>query len=139
LTYTCSVPTAATGATCTGPSGATAATSVSFQINTAAPSFALDRAVDRGSRIYYAVLLPGLLGIMFTIGSRKRPLRGIPMLGMIMVLGVSTMWLGSCGGSNNSSTATVGTPKATYSVTVTGTTGGAVPVTGSTTFKLTVQ
>jgi subtilase family serine protease len=139
LTYTCSVPAAATGATCTGPSGATAATSVSFQINTVAPSFALDRAVDRGSPIYYAVLLPGLLGIMFTIGSRKRPVRGIPMLGMIMVLGVSTMWLGSCGGSNNSSTATLGTPKATYSVTVTGTTGGAVPVTGSTTFKLTVQ
>ncbi len=139
LTYTCSVPTAATGATCTGPSGATAATSVSFQINTVAPSFALDRAVDRGSPIYYAVLLPGLLGIIFTIGSRKRSLRGIPMLGMIMVLGVSTMWLGSCGGSNNSSTATVGTPKAIYSVTVTGTTGGAVPVTGSTTFKLTVQ
>lgn len=139
LTYICSVPPTATGATCTGPSGATAATSVSFQIQTVAPSFAMNRPLDRGSRIFYALLLPGLLGIVFTVGSRKGSRRGIPMLGMIMVLGVSTMWLGSCGGSNNSSTATVGTPKATYSVTVTGTTGGAVPVTGSTTFKLTVQ
>ena len=139
LTYTCSVPPTATGATCTGPSGATAATSVSFQIQTVAPSFAMNRPLDRGSRIFYALLLPGLLGIVFTVGSRKGSLRGIPMLGMIMVLAVSTMWLGSCGGSNNSSTATGGTPKATYSVTVTGTTGGAVPVSGSTTFKLTVQ
>ena len=138
LTYTCSIPTAATGATCTGPSGATAATSVSFQINTVAPSFALN-PVDRGSRIYYAVLLPGLLGIMFTVGSRQRSLRGMHILGMIIVLGVSTMWLGSCGGSNNSSTATGGTPKGTYSVTVTATTGGAVAATGSTTFRLTVQ
>ena len=139
LTYSCSVPAAATGATCTGPSGSTAATSVSFQIKTVAPSFALNRAVDRDSRIFYAVLLPGLLGIMFAVSSRQGSLRGRRMLGMILVLGVSTMWLESCGGSNNSSTATGGTPKGTYNVTVTATTGGAVPATGSTTFRLTVQ
>ena len=139
MTYTCSVPSAATGATCTPPSGATAATSVSFQIATVAPSFALRQSPDRGSRIFYAVLLPGLLGIVLTVGSRKRSLRGMRLLGLIMVLGVSTMWLGSCGGSNNSSTKTGGTPKGSYTVTVNATTGGTVPITGSTTFTLTVQ
>jgi len=139
LAYRCSVPTAATGATCIGPSLATAATSAAFQIRTVAPSSALNRPVDRGSRIFYAVLLPGLLGIMFTAGSRKRSLRAVRMLGLIVVLGVSTLWLGSCGGSNNSSTATGGTPKGTYSITVNATTGGAAPITGSTTFQLTVQ
>jgi subtilase family serine protease len=139
LTYSCSVPAAAAGATCTGPSGATTATSVSFQIKTVAPSFAMNRPLDRGSRIFYALLLPGLLGIVFTVGLRNGSLRGMQMLGLIIALGVSTLWLGSCGGSNNSSTATGGTPKGPYTVTVNATTGGSVPVTGSTTFQLTVQ
>ncbi len=139
VTYTCSVPPTATGATCTGPSGPSAATSVSFQIKTVAPSFALKRAVERYSQIFYAALLPGLLGIVFTVGARKRSLRGMRLLGLIMVLGLSTLWLESCGGSNNGSTSTVGTPKSTYIVTVNATTGGAVPITGSTMFKLTVQ
>jgi len=139
VTYGCSIPTTATGATCIGPSLATAATSAGFQIRTVAPSLALNRPVDRGSRIFYAALLPGVLGILFTAGSRKSALRRMRMLGLIMVLGVSTMWLGSCGGSNNSSTGTAGTPKGSYTITVNATTGGAVPVTGSTTFQLTVQ
>jgi len=139
VTYTCSIASAATGATCTGPAGATSETSVSFQIQTVGPSFALNRPAGRSSRIFYAVLLPGMLGIIFTLGSRKRSLRGMRMLGLIVVLGVSTMWLGSCGGSNNSSSGTGGTPKGTYTVTINGTTGGAVPVTGTTTFQLTVQ
>jgi hypothetical protein len=99
----------------------------------------MNRPLDRGSRIFYALLLPGLLGIVFTVGLRNGSLRGMQMLGLIIALGVSTLWLGSCGGSNNSSTATGGTPKGPYTVTVNATTGGSVPVTGSTTFQLTVQ
>jgi len=86
------------------------------------------------------MLLPGLLGIMFTVGSRKRSLRGMRMLGLIMVLGISTMWLGSCGGSGSSTTTpptNPGTPKATYTITIGGTASGGV--TSSATFKLTVQ
>lgn len=139
VTYTCSVPATATGATCLGPSGATNLTLGGFQIKTVAPTSALNRPVHGGSRIFYVALLPGLLGITFSAAWRKRSLRGIRMSGLIMVLGVSTIWLGSCGGSNNSSTATGGTPKGTYTVTVNATTGGSVPVTGSTTFQLAVQ
>jgi hypothetical protein len=139
LTYTCSIPTSATGAICTGPSGATTKTSVGFQISTVAPSFALRQPLDRGSRIFYAVLLPGLLGIMFTVGSRKRPLRGMRVLGLIVVLGLSTIWLASCGGGNAVSTKTGGTPKNTYTVTINATTGGTTPITGQTTFQLVVQ
>ncbi len=58
------------------------------------------------------------------------------MLGLIIVLGVSTMWLGSCGGSSNNSQKNPGTPKGNYTVTVGGK-SGAVTVTN--TFTLTVQ
>ncbi len=57
------------------------------------------------------------------------------MLGLIVVLGFSTLWLGSCGGSS-SSTSNSGTPKNTYNITVTGTSGAA---NASTTFQLVVQ
>ena len=89
-------------------------------------------------RIFYAALLPGLFGIMFTMGSRKRSLPGFRLLGLIVVLGFSTLWLASCsgGGSGNKDP---GTPKGTSTVTVNSTTGGAAAITGSFTFQLTVN
>ncbi|MGO9088128.1 MAG: protease pro-enzyme activation domain-containing protein [Candidatus Sulfotelmatobacter sp.] len=136
LTYTCTDP--ASESSCTGPTQATNATSVSFLITTTAATTRLQRPLDRGTRIFYAALLPGLLGIVFTFGSRRRSLRGMRMLGLIMVLGFSTLWLGSCGG-NNSSSGNPGTPKQSYTITVNATTGGTNPVTGTTTFTLNVQ
>jgi hypothetical protein len=124
VTYTCSDP--ASESTCTGPSGPTTATSVSFTITTTAPSASLQRPFDR-TRIFYAALLPGLLGIMLTFGSRKRSLRGMRVLGLIMVLGFSTLWLGSCGG-NNSSSSNPGTPVGQYTITISATTGGSSPI-----------
>jgi len=59
------------------------------------------------------------------------------LLGLIAVLGVSTMWLASCGGGSGGST-NGGTPPGTYTITVSGTTGGANPITAQTTFTLTV-
>jgi len=56
-----------------------------------------------------------------------------------MVLGISTIWLASCGGGNTLSSKTGGTPKGTYTVTINATTGGAAPITGQTTFQLVVQ
>jgi hypothetical protein len=61
------------------------------------------------------------------------------MLGLIMVLGFSTLWLGSCSGSNNGSSSNQGTPPNSYQFTVNATTGGTSPVTSSTTFTLTVN
>lgn len=135
VSYTCSDP--ASESICTGPSGPTNATPVSFLITTMAPTARLQRPFDRGTRIFYAALLPGLLGIVFTFGSRRRSLRGMRMLGLIMVLGFSTLWLGSCGG-NNSSSSNPGTPKGPYTITISATTGGTNPVTGTTTFTLQV-
>jgi hypothetical protein len=98
----------------------------------------LEQPFGRSTQIFYAALLPGLLGIMFTAGSRKRSLRGMRLLGLIMVLGFSTLWLGSCGGSNGSSNKNPGTPPGPYTVTVNATIGGPNPVTATTTINLQV-
>jgi subtilase family serine protease len=139
VTYSCSDP--ASESTCTISPSTTTATTVSFAITTTAPTSKLRSPFDRGSRIFYATLLPGLLGIVFAFGSPKgtSKLRGMRMLGLIMALGFSTLWLGSCSGSNNSSSSNQGTPPNNYQITVTGTTGGTNPVTNSTTFTLAVN
>ncbi len=139
LTYSCTPQPPAPEATCTAPNGATANTTVSFAITTTLATGQLRRPLDRGSRFFYAALLPGLLGIVFTFASRKRSLRGVRFLGLIMVLGFSTLWLGSCGGSSGTPVSNPGTPKGSYPITVNATTGGANPVTGTTTFTLQVQ
>jgi len=83
------------------------------------------------------MLLPGLLGIMFTAGSRRRSLRGMRFLGLIMALGFSTLWLASCGGSSSTNPGNQGTPKGSYTISVNATSGN---VTGTpTTFTIVVQ
>jgi subtilase family serine protease len=135
LTFTCTDP--APESTCTGP-GSSNATSVSFTITTKAPTAAKSAPLNRGNRTFYAALLPSLLGIVFVAGSRKRSAHAMRMLGLIMVLGFSTLWLGSCGGSS-STTKDPGTAKGSYTITVNATTGGTNAATGSTTFTLVVQ
>jgi hypothetical protein len=67
--------------------------------------------------------LPGLFGIAF--GARARN-RGARLLGLIVVLGFSTLGLGSCGSSNSSSggQSNPGTPAGSYTVIVNATTAG---------------
>ena len=137
LTWTCSDP--ASESTCTIATPTTTATSVSFSISTTAPIGQLRRPLDRSPRIFYAALLPGLLGIVLTFGSRKKSSRCVKMLGLIVVLGFSMMGLNSCGGSNNSSSNNPGTPANSYTITFNATTGGAAPLTSSTTVTLAVQ
>ncbi len=136
LTFTCSDP--APASICTPPPQTNASGQVSFQITTTAPTAAALRHSDRGTRIFYAMFLPGMLGIMFTAGSRRRSLRAMRFLGLITVLGFSTLWLASCGGSGNSgSTGNPGTPTGSYTITVNATSGS---VTGTpTTFTMVVQ
>ena len=137
LTFICTAPAAliASGAApCTvTPSTPTDAASVSVNIPTVAPTAQLRRPLGSGQRIFFAALLPGLLGIVFTAGSRKRAARGIRFLSLIVVLAFSTLWLASCS-SNSSSTRNPGTPAGTYPVAITTTTGG-----GSITLNLIVQ
>jgi hypothetical protein len=137
LTYTCT--TAAPESTCTmSPSTATNTNPVTLSVNTTAPITLLNPPFSHGSRIFYAALLPGLFGIFLTVGSGKRGIRGMRLLGLIVVLGFSTMWMTSCGGSAGSSRKDPGTAAGSYMVTVNATTGGAAAVTGSTTVTLTV-
>jgi subtilase family serine protease len=146
LTYTCTgSPTLSTAEIACqispGNGQPTNATAVTVTLITTAPTSQL-RSPLRGSRFFYALLLPGLFGVVFVAGSRTRGLR---LLSLIVVLGFSTLWLGSCGGgggSNNTSPKNPGTPTGTYTITVTATTGGAVPVTNASAplaFKLVVN
>ena len=136
VTFTCTLPTNMSGASCQTPSPINASGQVSFNIGTALPSAALHRPFDRGGRILYAVLMPGLLGILFTVGTRKRSARGMRLLGLIVMLGFSALWLASCGGSNGSGNKNPGTPKGTYTISVTGTSGAS---SASTAFQIIVQ
>jgi hypothetical protein len=130
LTYTCSgLPTTAEITCQFTPSDGQSITAAAVTLNlvTTPRTVELRRPFDRGSGIFYALLLPGLFGIVFAAGSRTR---GLCLLGMIVILGCSTLWLGACGGSN-SSLKNAGTPPATYTVTVSATTGGANPLTAT--------
>ncbi|MGZ4733311.1 MAG: S53 family peptidase [Terriglobales bacterium] len=133
ITYTCTDN--VSESTCTGPATAVDSTQpASFVVTTKAPIARLERPFDRGSRILYATLLPGLLGIVLVASSRKRSLRSVRFLGLLMVLGFSTIWLGSCGGSK-SGPKDPGTPVGSYTITVTGTSGS---LTRQTSFTLVV-
>jgi hypothetical protein len=87
------------------------------------------------------MLLPGLLGIVLAGGKRRRSLslssslRGIRFLGLIVVLGFSSLWLASCGGSSSGSK-NPGTPTGSYTISVNATSGTAT--TTAATFQLVV-
>jgi len=136
LTYTCTgLP---SEANCTfSPSSTSSNTSITLSVTTTAPTAQLRRPYDRGSPIFYAALLPGLFGIVFA-GSRKGAARGVRILSLIFILGFSTLWLGSCGGTSGSGQSNPGTPAGSSTITVNATTGGSNPITGSFQFTLVV-
>jgi hypothetical protein len=130
LTYTCLGLPATAEITCQfSPNGGQqiTATAVTLNLVTTPKTVQLYRPFDRSRGIFYALLLPGLFGIVFVAGSRPRASR---LLCLMIVLGCSTLWLGACGGSSNA-LKNAGTPPATYTVTVSATTGGASPITAT--------
>jgi subtilase family serine protease len=136
LTYTCTDP--APESICTmSPATGTNQTQVTVNVTTTRATGQLRLPLGRDSRIFYAALLPGLLGIVFTACSRKGGTRGMRLLGLIVVLGFSTLWLGACG--NNSTVKNPGTTRGSYTLTINATSGGTTPVTGSTTVVLQVN
>jgi hypothetical protein len=110
-------------------------TDVALTITTTAST----AAATAHSGIFFAAWLPftglGLVGMAFMIPGKRRKASTILTL---LVLG-GLMLIAGCGGSSHTTTpppANNGTPKGTYTVTVTGTSGN---VTQSTTFSLTVN
>jgi pseudomonalisin len=119
VTYACTgLP---SEAACTFP---TAATGGTLTITTTAPSAGMDKSpLGRSRGLFYALLLPGFLGLVASAGSRKRTLRGLRLLSLIGVLALSTLWTPACGGGSSSGPSNPGTPTGTNSVTVTATAG----------------
>ena len=138
IVFSCNDP--APSSTCTAPPSTNTTGQASFSISTALPSASLRMPSEPPSRIFYAVLLPGLFGIVLVAGSRRgskqRTVRGARFLGLIVILAGSTLWLASCGGSSKSGTSNPGTTPGSYTITVTGTSGA---TTSSTSFTLVVQ
>jgi hypothetical protein len=123
LTFTCSgLPSEATGSFSPGGgqgclSGSISQNTLTLNIATTAPTSQLRPPLRHGRAFFYALLLPGIFGVVLAGASRTKSAR---LLGMIVVLGLSTLWLGSCGGSSSSSggTSNPGTPAGTYTVTI---------------------
>ncbi|HXM21293.1 MAG TPA: protease pro-enzyme activation domain-containing protein [Terriglobales bacterium] len=140
LSYSCNQTTLPSEATCTFTSAS--ATSETLMIATMAPSARLDKGpLGRSRGIFYALLLPGFLGLVVSAGNRKRTLRGVRLLSLIAVLALSTLWMPACGGGSSSSStqSNPGTPTGTSTVTVTATTGGTGALTHPVTITLTVK
>lgn len=139
LTYSCTIsPSVANGPTCSfSPQNGQniTTTTPSVAMLTIAPSAQLRPALGPGNGIFYAILLPGVFGAVLVAGSRRR---GMCLLALMVLLGSSTLWLGSCGGSS-STPSSPGTPAGNYTVTINAATGGASPITASASFTLTVE
>jgi len=140
LTYSCSgLPSEATckfSGLGSGQTITTSSTAVSFTVITTAPTARLQRPMDRPQGVFYAVLLPGLFGIVFLFDSRRRSPGSLRMVAMLLMLSLSTLWMASCGGT--SSNKDPGTPTGSFPFTVNATTGGGAPLTSSVKFTLSV-
>ena len=136
VTYTCAGNPAQSTCNFT-PGNTTSSPTVTLAIATTAPTGKL-RSPFEHSRVFYAALLPGLMGIVFTLGSRKRSVGALRMLALLILLGVATMWMSSCGGTNGGSNKNLGTAVGSYTIVVNATTGGAAPITSSVQFTLSV-
>ncbi len=140
VTYTCLQSSLPTEVQCSfSPTGgaAVSSTSLTLNITTTGPTSRVQPPLGHGSRLYYALLLPGLFGIVFASGSRRR---GARLLGLIVVLGVSSLGVSSCGGSSGGVQKNAGTPAGTYAIVVNATTAGPNALTAPPlTVNLTVQ
>jgi subtilase family serine protease len=131
VTYSCSgIPTTAEIACNFSPGNgqAISQTAVTLNLVTTAATSQSRPPLGRASRVFYALLLPSLFGIVLLGGSRTR---GVRLLSLIVVLGFSTLWLGACGGGSNSSQKNPGTPAGSYTITVKASTAGPVVITNT--------
>jgi hypothetical protein len=124
LTYSCSgIPTTAEiSCQVSGNGQPTILNPVTVSLVTTAVTTKLQRPSLGRSGIFFALLLPGLFGIVFL----RRSSRGLRLLSLFVLLGVATLGSSACGGSSNSNTSlqNPGTPAGSYSITIHATTAG---------------
>ena len=115
---------------CTGlPAGATckfaaaSATSETLTIATSGPSASLDRIhLGRTRSLFYAVMLPGFLGLLLSAGNRKSR-RAMRVLSFVAVLSLTALWVPACGGGGSNAQGNPGTPVGSSTVTITASAG----------------
>lgn len=97
-------------------------------ITTAAPSARL-RPGSGGGGLFYALLIPGLLGVMlFPAGNGKSRFRRARLLGLIAGVVWVSLWVPACGGgASTSPQPDPGTPPGTTTVSVVATGTGSTP------------
>jgi hypothetical protein len=123
-------------ATCTFASAA--ANSETVTISTTAASRLWEGPFGRRGSIFYAVLLPGLMGLVLPTSSRKRSWRGL--LSLLVVLAVLILWMPACGGGSGGGGPTnPGTPTGSSTVTITASTSGTGALSHTVTITLNVQ
>ena len=116
-------------ATCTFASAGTNSEKVTIA-TTAASGW--KRPFGRGSGIFYAMLLPGVMGLVLPIRKRSR-------VSLFVVLAVLVLWMPACGGGGGSNS-NPGTPTGSSSVTITASSAGNGPILSHTvTVTLSVQ
>jgi hypothetical protein len=149
VTLACSVaPVVASGPTCgfsansVTPAANGSGTSTLTVTTTASAALLQRPAGGHLSGVLFATLVP-LFGITLlgaglgSAGARRRKLIGLLMLGMLL-MGLLLMPACSSSSNNGGGGGNTGTPAGTYTITVTGTSGGTV-VTGSPALTLTVN
>jgi hypothetical protein len=115
---------------------ATATGGETITVTTTAPSTSMRAGTSRGQALFFAMLLPSVLGLVCT-GCRKRNQRAMRLLALFFAVGFVSLCL-ACGGSGGGSSPppNPGTPTGTSTVTVTATAGS---LSHQTTITLTVQ
>jgi subtilase family serine protease len=102
----------------------TSTTTTTMTISTTAAGARLhETPFGRGKGLFYAMLLPGFLGLV-SAGVRKRSLNGMRLVVLLGAVGFCSIWVACGGGSSSSSTPpNPGTPTGTSTVTVSATAG----------------
>ena len=137
LTYTCSgLP---SDATCSF--AAASATSETVTIQTMAATGMLKHPAERNSRLVYALLLPGLIGLLMLPGDGRRRWRPMRALSLVTALACLTLWMPACGGgsSGGGGGGNPGTPVGSTPVMITSATSGASALSHSVQVTLSVQ
>lgn len=129
LTYSCSgLPSLSN---CTFAS--VSATSEAVTISTTASS-RLWQGPFGHAGMFYALMLPGMIGLVLPVGHRKHTRRALLVL--LTILAAFLVWVPACGGGNSTSGSNPGTPTGSSTVTITATAGS---LSHSTQITLTVQ